>query len=345
METHIPITYVMNLKVLPLKWDGKIIPDYQIRNDGVVFHNGNMLTPTKINGRNYARIVIEGHRWTYRIDYMVAYTFLEKPEDAIRLIHKNGIIDDDRFSNLVWYRKSDVLKQYEQYAIIESDGSIKEEWRPCITEFNPSLELEVSNFGDVRDKNHKQINIYNAHGYRVFYYRDPNNANTTRIKSVHRAVAEAFIPNPNHYTMVNHLDGNKSNDVVFNLEWVDNGMNSEHAYREGLNRKEGYTTNQIINVCKLLVEKVPHVQIEALTGVDRKTISDVYRGRRWTDVSRKFIMPEKKWTPVMKQQISDMIISGMKGKEIYEKLNVPYDQSAISLYERIRRELKQTGKI
>lgn len=48
---------------------------------------------------------------------------------------------------------------------------------------------------------------------------------------VHRLVADAFIPNPNNYETVNHIDGNKENNKVENLEWCDRGYQMEHAYK------------------------------------------------------------------------------------------------------------------
>ena len=39
-----------------------------------------------------------------------------------------------------------------------------------------------------------------------------------KIYRVHRIVAEAFIPNPNEYPYVNHIDGNKTNNHISNLE-------------------------------------------------------------------------------------------------------------------------------
>lgn len=51
---------------------------------------------------------------------------------------------------------------------------------------------------------------------------------------VHRLVAEAFIPNPNKLPEVNHIDGNKRNNAVTNLEWVTHEGNMCHASRSGL---------------------------------------------------------------------------------------------------------------
>lgn len=52
--------------------------------------------------------------------------------------------------------------------------------------------------------------------------------------SVHRLVATAFIPNPKRLPQVNHLDGNKLNNHVANLEWCNAYDNIMHAIRTGL---------------------------------------------------------------------------------------------------------------
>lgn len=65
---------------------------------------------------------------------------------------------------------------------------------------------------------------------------------------IHRLVAEAFIPNPHDYPDVNHIDGNKANNCVWNLEWCSKSHNTNHAIANGLmkpptNFKDGVWKN------------------------------------------------------------------------------------------------------
>lgn len=52
---------------------------------------------------------------------------------------------------------------------------------------------------------------------------------------LHRLIAQTFIPNPDNLPCVNHIDGNKQNNNVNNLEWCTKAENNRHARRTGLN--------------------------------------------------------------------------------------------------------------
>lgn len=54
-----------------------------------------------------------------------------------------------------------------------------------------------------------------------------------KANTIHRLVALHFIPNPDNLPQVNHKDGDKLNNHVYNLEWVTNSENSKHFFKYG----------------------------------------------------------------------------------------------------------------
>lgn len=60
-----------------------------------------------------------------------------------------------------------------------------------------------------------------------------------KMRTVHSLVAEAFIPNPNNYSEINHIDGNKSNNELQNLEFCTRSFNVIHAIKLGLHSNFG----------------------------------------------------------------------------------------------------------
>ena len=112
---------------------------------------------------------------------------------------------------------------------------------------------------------------------------------------VHRLVAEAFIPNPDNLPVVNHIDGNKLNNNVDNLEFVSYGGNLAHAYKTGLRSCDG----ELNNMHKLTETEVLEIRRNYVKGkhsennsrglankygVNPKTILNIVNGRSWVTI-------------------------------------------------------------
>lgn len=126
-----------------------------------------------------------------------------------------------------------------------------EEWR-VISEF-PNY--EVSNYGRVRNwKGYIKSLKHDRYGYpTVDLY---NNSKRTE-KLVHRLVANAFIPNPENKPTVNHIDGDKMNNKIDNLEWNTHKENMQHAVRTGLWHYTYHNTKGIKHICKVACGRKP----------------------------------------------------------------------------------------
>jgi len=105
-----------------------------------------------------------------------------------------------------------------------------EEWKTIPSEHihNTKGKYQVSQYGRIKLPSGRitEGNI-NISGYRKVGI-------STRIYSLHRIVAQTFIPNPENKPQVNHIDGNKQNACVGNLEWATAHENSVHVYTSGL---------------------------------------------------------------------------------------------------------------
>ena len=94
-------------------------------------------------------------------------------------------------------------------------------------------DYEVSTNGLIRKiKNQKELKTYTtSNGYVGIKLVGTDGRKGLRV---HRLVAEAFLPNPDNKPFINHIDGNKFNNAVENLEWVTTAENNQHAYDTGL---------------------------------------------------------------------------------------------------------------
>lgn len=96
-----------------------------------------------------------------------------------------------------------------------------------------------------------------------------------RCPKVHRLIALAFIPNPNNLPQINHIDGNKQNNNVNNLEWCTNLYNTKEAIRLGLKPIYEYhgklyqydLNNNLLNIFETPIDAARSISTKA-TGSD-----------------------------------------------------------------------------
>lgn len=160
---------------------------------------------------------------------------------------------------------------------------IKEEWK-SLPEY---VGVEVSTLGRVRKNTRKHHNdiisefCKDRDGYcrcTVFFHDGRKTS-----EPVHRLVAKAFIPNPEHKTCVNHIDNDRTNNRVDNLEWVTPKENVYHSYLHG-NRKKLKNVQRTTVLTDFQVSQIDKLrtlytvnQISKLFNIKYTTLKNIIR--------------------------------------------------------------------
>lgn len=131
----------------------------------------------------------------------------------------------------------------------------------------------------------------------------------------HRLVLKTFNPIENMDNLeVNHIDGNKLNNLVSNLEWVTRKENMIHAKENGLLIKtleqkikmRSLTEEDADEIIQLLLEnKLSIPQIAAQYGVHKETISRINRKISWIEKTKDVIFPVKQDKSIGKHSLSE----------------------------------------
>ena len=108
---------------------------------------------------------------------------------------------------------------------------MKEVWKGVIYQGTDYSEFyEVSSLGNFRNaKTKRQVKTHANHQGYLYYVGSLGKRGLRKGFKIHRCVAETFIANPNNCSDINHIDGNKVNNIVSNLEWCTHQENIQHC--------------------------------------------------------------------------------------------------------------------
>lgn len=225
---------------------------------------------------------------------------------------------------------------------------MKEEWRD-IKEFEGYY--QISNLGRVRSLSRK---VKSKWGYVLRQGKiraidfDNFGYPTCRLskngkhknKRIHVLICEAFLGGKKPNEEVNHIDGNKANSILSNLELVTRSGNIKHAYKLGL-RKPKYgeqnhlsklTEKQVLDIFSQRDSSIAKVLSEKYC-VSTDTIYDIWSGTKWAHLTKAIKINRirkgeqhccAKITEKEVIQIRKLSIS-MSKRELADKFNITYD--------------------
>lgn len=184
------------------------------------------------------------------------------------------------------------IEQSLSTSFMEDDPSLVEVWKIIPGYKN---EYMVSSFGRIKslkvrkgELKERIISLNTRKFYKLAVLTIDGKEN---YKPIHKLVAQNFIPNPKNKPYVNHIDGNKKNNKISNLEWVTASENNLHSFKMGRCRgNKKYTEEQIrkIHLIRRGNGFASYKYISAEMGIPIGTIGNVLRGNVWRKIYNEF---------------------------------------------------------
>lgn len=177
------------------------------------------------------------------IDLVCKRISIENPEVPLFTIH-DSIVTTAENQEYVSQRFSEMILQYTGFtptlalSTFEKPQEEEIKWVPI-----PGFEslYEISEHGLIKSIGLKRRKvILKSRIDRAGYYTVRLTRNgKTETHFLHRLIAKAYIPNPENKPWVNHLNGDKKDNSITNLEWSTASENTKHAYANHLVKKKG----------------------------------------------------------------------------------------------------------
>ena len=132
-------------------------------------------------------------------------------------------------------------------------------------------------------------------GYHYIGLSKGNGGRERKMLFIHRLVAMTFLSNSKKLSQVNHIDGNKSNNHVNNLEWCTPAYNTQHAYDTGLKvtpkgedvHNSTLTEETARDIFKILKGASSYSEVEKKYNISKAVIASLVNGKTWKHLNLK----------------------------------------------------------
>jgi hypothetical protein len=180
----------------------------------------NIIEPTSyLNRKEYYNLIDKNkNRKSIPVDFLLASAFISNPHNCRDIIYKDNNKNNHDLENIAW----------DDYDNFKEEDYLNEVWKQCPID----TKVELSTLGRLRESNSKKI--FKGYSLGGYYYLNLKGKNI----AIHRLMILTFVTDGKNFEEdVHHLDENKTNNRLPNLQMIDH---SEHGYLSMLSSEINY---------------------------------------------------------------------------------------------------------